>query len=153
MASVDISPLEAGAVLTIDLASLVANWRVLQTICGDAECGAVVKADAYGLGLAPVVAALYEAGCKTFFVGHVFEGRAVRALAPEAIIYVLNGLRFGNGHAYADHTLRPVLCSVPEMEDFGQFCATSGRRWPDGSRLKAALRSRYRPASLGARRL
>jgi len=37
-------------------------------VCGDAECGAVVKADAYGLGLNPVVKALYEAGCKTFFV-------------------------------------------------------------------------------------
>lgn len=149
MAPADISPREAGAILTIDLASLAANWRVLQTICGDAECGAVVKADAYGLGLAPVVAALYEAGCKTFFVGHVFEGRTVRALAPEATIYVLNGLRFGNGHVYADHALRPVLCSVPEMEDFGQFCATSGRRWPDGSKLKAALHLDIGPHLLG----
>lgn len=53
MSSAEISPLEAGAVLTIDLAALVANWRTLQTVCGDAECGAVVKADAYGLGLEP----------------------------------------------------------------------------------------------------
>lgn len=140
MASAEISPLEAGAVLTIDLAALVANWRTLQTVCGEAECGAVVKADAYGLGLEPVAKALREAGCRTFFVGHVFEGRRLRALTQDAIIYVLNGLRPGTAAAYADHALRPVLGSVPEMEDFGQFCATSGRRWPDGSRLKAALR-------------
>ncbi len=136
----EISPLEAGCVLTIDLAALVANWRTLQTVCGEAECGAVVKADAYGLGLEPVAKALHAAGCRTFFVGHVFEGRRLRALAPEADIYVMNGLRPGAASAYAHYALRPVLGSVPELEDFGQFCATSGRRWPDGSPLKAALR-------------
>jgi alanine racemase len=130
---------EAGTVLTIDLDALVANWRTLQTVCGEAECGAVVKADAYGLGLRPVVTALRAAGCKTFFVGHTFEGRDVRALAPDATIYVLNGFRPRTGHVFADHTLRPVLCSVPEMEDFGQFCATSGRHWPDGSKLKVGF--------------
>jgi len=135
----DILSHEAGTVLTVDLDALVANWRALQAVCGEAECGAVVKADAYGLGLEPVVTALLAGGCKTFFVGHVFEGRDVRALAPEATIYVLNGLRPRTGHIFADHALRPVLCSVPDMEDFGQFCATSGRRWPDGSKLKAGL--------------
>ncbi|WP_026606913.1 alanine racemase [Methylocapsa acidiphila] len=140
MPSVEISPLEAGCVLTVDLSALVANWRTLQTVCGEAECGAAVKADAYGLGLEPVAKALHDAGCRTFFVAHVFEGRTLRALAPDADIYVLDGLRPGAAAAYADHALRPVLGSVPEMEDFGQFCATSGRRWPDGSSLKAALR-------------
>jgi alanine racemase len=136
----DISLVEAGAVLTIDLAALVANWRTLQVVCGDAECGAVVKADAYGLGLEPVVKALYAAGCKTFFVGHVFEGRTVRALAPDAIIYALNGLRPGAAQIYADFDVRPVLCSVPEVEDWGQFCANSGRRRPDGRLPGTALR-------------
>jgi alanine racemase len=135
----DIRAYEAGTVLTVDLEALVANWRTLQTVCGEAECGAVVKADAYGLGLVRVAEALGSAGCKTFFVGHVFEGRDLRAVLPEATIYVLNGLRPRTGHIFADHDLRPVLCSVPDMEDFGQFCATSGRRSSDGSKLKAAL--------------
>jgi alanine racemase len=135
----EIHSYEAGTVLTVDLDALVANWRSLRMVCGEADCGAVVKADAYGLGVGPVVTALSAAGCKTFFVGHVFEGRDVRTLAPEATIHVLNGLRPRTGHIFADHALRPVLCSVPDMEDFGQFCATSGRRWPDGSKLKAGL--------------
>ena len=78
----EISPSEAGTILTVDLEAIVTNWQTLQMVCGDAECGAVVKADAYGLGLNPVVKALYEAGCKTFFVAHPFEGRATRAIAP-----------------------------------------------------------------------
>ena len=45
----------AGAVLTVDLAALVENWRRLKRKVGPAcDMGAVVKADAYGLGLAPV---------------------------------------------------------------------------------------------------
>jgi alanine racemase len=136
----DISPSEAGTILTIDLEAIVANWQTLRMVCGDAECGAVVKADAYGLGLNRVVKALYEAGCKTFFVAHAFEGRATRALAPAAAIYVLNGMRPNTAPLYADFNLIPVLCSVPEIEDFGQYCAVSKRRTAEGGLLPAAFR-------------
>jgi alanine racemase len=49
----DISLSEAGTTLTVDLEAIVANWQTLRMVCGDAECGAVVKADAYGLALKP----------------------------------------------------------------------------------------------------
>ncbi len=133
----EISPSEAGTILTVDLDAIVANWQTLRMVCGDAECSAVVKADAYGLGLKPVVKALYEGGCKTFFVAHPFEGRATRAIAPTATIYVLNGMRPDTAPLYADFNLIPVLCSVPEIEDFGQYCAVRRRDtaqyWPKSS--------------------
>ncbi|WP_051952473.1 alanine racemase [Methylocapsa aurea] len=136
----DVSCLEAGAILSIDLNALVENWRTLQAVCGAAECAAVVKADAYGIGLAPVVEALRDAGCKTFFVAHVFEGRRVRGLAPESVIYVLNGLLPGSAPAYAQDGLRPVLGSLPEIEEWLQFVALwGGARAPDGDALAAAL--------------
>jgi alanine racemase len=135
-----ISPREAGLILTIDLEAIVANWQTLRMVCGDAECGAVAKADAYGLGLAPVVKALHDAGCKTFFVAHPFEGRAARAIAPAAAIYVLNGMRPETAPLYADFNLIPVLCSVPEIEDYGQYCAVTQRRTAEGGLLPAALR-------------
>ncbi|HUI22013.1 MAG TPA: alanine racemase [Methylocella sp.] len=136
----EISPSEAGTILTVDLEAIVANWQTLQTVCGDAECGAVVKADAYGLGLNRVTRALYGAGCKTFFVAHPFEGRAARASAPLAAIYVLNGMPPNAAPLYADFNLIPVLCSVPEIEDFGQYCAVSKRRTKEGRLLPAAFR-------------
>lgn len=136
----EVSPSEAGTILTVDLAAIVANWQTLRMVCGDAACGAVVKADAYGLGLKPVVKALYEAGCKSFFVAHAFEGRATRAMAPDAAIYVLNGMRPDTAPLYADFDLAPVLCSVPEIEDWGQYCAVSQRRTASGGLLPAAFR-------------
>lgn len=134
----EVSMFEAGAILSIDLAALVANWRTLQAVCGAAECGAVVKADAYGLGLEPVIKALNVAGCKTYFVAHVFEGRRLRALAADAVIYVLNGLLPGAAPAYAQHKLRPVLGSVPEIEEWLQFAALFGGRAPGGGDALAA---------------
>ena len=46
------------------------------------ECAAVVKGNGYGCGLEPVTRTLSKAGCRTFFVADVAEGRRVRALAP-----------------------------------------------------------------------
>ena len=56
-----------------------------------AECAAVVKANAYGLGLEQVGAKLASAGCKAFFVADLAEARRLRPRAREAAIYVLNG--------------------------------------------------------------
>ncbi|MFO1157197.1 MAG: alanine racemase, partial [Rhodospirillales bacterium] len=74
----------AGAVLTIDLAAIVANWRLLAARAAPAECAAVVKADAYGLGMAQVAPALAAAGCRVFFVATLDEGIALRRLLQAA---------------------------------------------------------------------
>ena len=83
---------EAGGTLTVDLGALTANWRTLKERAGGAECSAVVKADAYGIGIEQAVPALSGAGCCTFFVAQLSEGVRVRAAAAEAAVYVLNGL-------------------------------------------------------------
>lgn len=114
---------EAGGVLSIDLAALVANWRALAGRVAPAGCAAVVKADGYGCGIEPVTAALAKAGCHTFFVANLPEARRVRAVAPSAIIYVLNGLLPGTGSAYADADARPVIGSMPEYDEWAGFCA------------------------------
>lgn len=101
--------------ITIDLAALVANWRDLAGRVPGAETGACVKADAYGHGIEPVVRALSAAGCRTFFVALVEEGVRVRAAAPEANIYVLNGYADGDTPALEKAQLRPVLGSRPEI--------------------------------------
>jgi len=76
---------------------------------GTAETGAVVKADAYGLGLEPVVRRLLREGCATFFVANVEEGAQTRALAPTARIYVFNGLMPGDEARHVHLNLSPVL--------------------------------------------
>src|ERR1700689_5025778 len=82
---------ETGGTLIIDLAAIEANWRTLAHQALTVECAAVVKANAYGLGLEPVTAGLTKAGCKTFFVADLAEARRVCIRAHDAAIYVLNG--------------------------------------------------------------
>lgn len=84
----------AQAVLTIDLAALQDNWRRLRDKVAPAACAAVIKADAYGIGLEKAARALSEAGCDTFFVAHLDEGlRLKSATDPHAVrAFVLNGL-------------------------------------------------------------
>lgn len=120
----------AGAVLTIDLAALADNWRKLAALASPAECAAVVKADAYGTGLEPAVQALARAGCRTFFVAQLSEARRARARAPEATIYVLNGLLPGAGPAYLEERLRPVLGSLPEIEEWSALSRAQGGALP-----------------------
>ena len=67
-------------VLTIDLGAVAANYRLLQSHLASAECAAVVKADAYGLGAARVAPALVRAGCASFFVATFDEGAGLRAI-------------------------------------------------------------------------
>src|ERR1700730_3450626 len=86
---------EAGGILTIDLAAIEANWKKLSSTTVPVECAAVVKADGYGCGLEQVTAKLAKAGCRTFFVADVAEGRRARAITRESTIYVLNGIMPG----------------------------------------------------------
>ena len=116
----------SAAVLTIDLRAVAANWRNLAALASPAECAGVVKADAYGLGLEPVSRALRDAGCRTFFVALPDEGRRLRALLPQAAIYVLNGLPPGRAADFAAADLRPVLGSPPEIADWAAHCRQTG---------------------------
>ena len=78
--------------LVIDIPAIQANWKALAARAGSARAGAVVKADAYGLGAARVAPALYQAGARDFFVALASEGRAIRPhLADDARIFVLSG--------------------------------------------------------------
>ncbi|HZW46279.1 MAG TPA: alanine racemase, partial [Microvirga sp.] len=119
----------AGGLLHIDLSALASNWRRLRDNAGGAEAAAVVKADAYGTGIEQAVPALAQAGCRTFFVAHLSEAIRVRAVAPDATVYVLNGLFPGTPPAYVQHDLRPVLGSFEEIEEWAAFCRSQGQKY------------------------
>ena len=104
--------------VTIDLGALQANYRTLAAMASKAETGAAIKADAYGLGLAPCATALWAAGCRSFFVARPLEGEELRAVLPEAAIYVLDGLYTGQADYYLQHRLIPSLISIEETREW-----------------------------------
>ena len=108
----------AAAILEIDLGGIVENWRLLSQQAAPARCAAVVKANAYGLGAAPVAQALAAAGCRMFFVATLDEGILLRQiLGPAPEIAILNGPMPGTAPEFVEHGLIPVL------NDPGQIAA------------------------------
>jgi len=120
-------PAHAGGVLEIDLAAIAENWRRLGArLAPPARAAAVVKADAYGLGMAQVAPALAKAGCTLFFVATLDEGLALRRMLPAVEIAVFNGLLPGTSGDFRQTRLVPVL------NDLGQIAA-----WRDAADTRA----------------
>jgi alanine racemase len=104
------------ATLAIDLDALARNYARLRAAAAPAECAAVVKAEAYGLGIAPVARRLIREGCARFFVATAAEAAELRALAPDVEIYVLEGARDGELDTLSAARATPVLCSLEQVE-------------------------------------
>ncbi len=105
------------ATLTIDTGAIAANWRALDARSARrVETGAVVKADAYGLGAARVARALATAGVRSFFVALAEEGAQLRAaLGPEPMIGVFSGHMAGDAALIGEHALMPMLNSPEQV--------------------------------------
>ncbi|TWB57913.1 alanine racemase [Rhizobium sp. ERR 922] len=117
--------------LTIDLAALCRNYEKLSTIVAPAQTAAVVKADSYGLGANQVSKALYERGCRHFFVAHFIEALRLRPqLRGDATIFVLNGLLPGNEAACADGGIVPVINSLDQLRQWSETARSLQRRLP-----------------------
>ncbi len=103
--------------LSIDLDAIAANWRALDKMSGDGvQTAAVVKADAYGLGLERVARALAATGARRFFVAVAEEGAALReALGPGPEISVFAGHMAGDTDMIHDLDLVPMLNSVEQL--------------------------------------
>ena len=101
--------------ITIDLAALAGNFARLRSAASSAEVAAVVKANAYGLGIGPVAAHLVAQGCQTFFVSTLAEGTELRRLQDSVRIFVLNELPADSVPLFVRHRLLPVLNTPDEV--------------------------------------
>lgn len=106
-------------IFNINLTRITENYHLLARLSQPAYAAGVVKDDAYGLGAAQISQALYAAGCRHFFVAHGSEGEIVRQVAPDAEIFVLQGIGADSQPSFARARLIPVICSL-EMLRFWQ---------------------------------
>jgi len=95
-----------------------------------ARCAAVVKANAYGIGVEMAAPALWRAGARTFFVALLDEGITLRQVLPEAEIGVLNGLMHGTEADYVGHDLVPVLNDLGQVQRWSDEAGRRAERLP-----------------------
>ncbi|CAH1653207.1 alanine racemase [Chelatococcus asaccharovorans] len=129
----------AEARLDVDLAAVRANFAEMRRRFTGRSVTAVVKSDAYGLGLEPVVASLLAAGCDTFWVDDLDEALRVRALAPAATVYTLLGLAGREPIAFRRAEVIPVLVSLAEMRAVAAFAAAAGIAVPVAIQIDTGL--------------
>lgn len=140
----------AGAILTVDLDAVRANYRLLRATGAGAVCAGVLKADAYGLGMAQVARALVLEGCSVFFTAHLDEGIRLRALVPPAsTIYVLHGAMPGHARACVEHGLVPVLNDPGQVAEWRALARSLGRALPAAIQVDTGMsRMGLAPADL-----
>ena len=102
--------------LTINLAAVAANYRLLRETAGGVAAASVVKADGYGLGAIPIAERLYQEGCRIFFVATLDEALALRPHIGDATLYVFGGLFGAKPEDFTAHNIRPVLNESAEIE-------------------------------------
>lgn len=110
--------------LTIDLQALRKNYQALDNLSSpECETAAVVKANAYGLGVKKIAPALYDQGARSFFVATLDEGVELRSLLPDVRIFILNGFWKAAGQEYLKHNLIPVLNAPEEITAYQQLAS------------------------------
>jgi alanine racemase len=102
--------------LTVDLGALAANYHTLRAAAGSSRCGAVVKADGYGLGAREVAARLATEGCTDFFVADAREATRLRPSIPGAALYVLTGATAATAAELAAVRAIPVLNHAAQLD-------------------------------------
>jgi len=112
-------------VAIVRLGAIRRNYRKLRELAQPAETAAVVKANAYGLGVEPVFSALEQEGCRTAFVATLAEAQAVRGFS-KAVIYVLDGLLPGTAPLFEEIGARPALSCLDEVSEWGAYAKARG---------------------------
>lgn len=129
----------ATGTITVDLGRIAANWKALAAKVGPARCGAVVKADAYGLGAARVIPTLARAGCTTFFIATPDEAELARKRAPDADIYALDGLVGNAAATFAHLGVIPVLSTLDDVVAWSALCRARGEKLPAAIHIDTGL--------------
>lgn len=118
-------------ILKINLKNLRHNYEVLKKACPNADVGAAVKADAYGLGVKEVAPVLIGSDCKHFFVANCDEGIELRSIiGGEANIYVFHGVFRNELEAFLEHGLIPILNHLEQIKIWQEYANTLKRKLP-----------------------
>ena len=106
--------------LKINLNTISLNYKKIQkNISKTSTVSAVLKSNAYGLGLSYIATKLIDIGCNSFFLNSIKETLHLRKICGNSDIYLLNGLININHNEIKevlDKNITPVINSLEELE-------------------------------------
>ena len=113
------------SILKISLDDIKYNWKLINT-ASNGKAAAVVKANAYGMGIIEVSKALLETGCNYFYVANIFEGLKLRKKIKSSniSIAVFEGYLEGNQKFYSENNLIPILNNLEQLKRLKNFSSS-----------------------------
>ncbi len=113
----------------ISIPQLLENFRIIREHVGpERAIMAIVKADAYGHGIAEVAPVLARAGVDWFGVTAADEGVQLRHLGLTQPILLLTGFWEGEQSALTDYDLVPGIYSEDQLATIEAWGARTGKR-------------------------
>lgn len=109
--------------LEIDSDALKSNWRCLNSLSGNANAAAVVKANAYGLGYSRVVPHLHDAGCRDFFTSYLSEAVdlvKIKQINPGNVAFLHGPLSSEEALWAKALGIKPVINTVLQAKIWGE---------------------------------
>ncbi len=128
------------SVFEVHTQAIVQNYKTLQSALPHATCGAVVKADAYGFGVATIAPLLENQGCQHFFVAHLEEGLFLRSVLKDPSIYVFSGLLPHTADLFIEHDLIPILNDFGMVQEWATEARKKGKKLPCGLHFDTGMR-------------
>jgi len=110
--------------LKVSLKNIKKNYRKLSSKLHlkNTMCSAVVKANAYGLGIEEITKALYEEGCRHFWVSNLTEALRVNVTCPESTICIFQGIKSKQElRVVAEYDLKPVITSLEQIAIINKY--------------------------------
>ncbi|MDP8925240.1 MAG: alanine racemase [Chloroflexota bacterium] len=129
--------------LDVDLDAVAANVAALRAHIGPATglC-AVVKAEAYGLGLVPVAKESLRAGAERVAVARVEEGVRLRVEGVTAPILLIAGFAAGEAEEIVRYRLTPTVVQSEDALALGRAAGRAGLQLPVHVKVDTGL-TRY----------
>lgn len=125
--------------LRVDLDAIRANHAELRGRYRGAVLAAVLKSDAYGMGIAPVAAALAQSGCRDFWVNDLEEAIRLRVAAPVSRVFCLTGLAGADLREFERVGAVPAIYTLAEIQECSRRAQREGRRVAAAIQLDTGL--------------
>lgn len=116
----------------IDVGAVVHNYQLFQQKVSKTNtiCAAVLKGNVHGAKMELIAPALYETGCRHFFIEELCEGIQLRKILPyrDATIFAMAGLLDGEEAYFARYRVTPCLNCLEQIQRWNAYCKAHGRK-------------------------
>jgi len=116
----------------VDVGAVVHNYNLFRKKVENTNtlCAAVLKADVHGAKMELIAPALYEAGCRHFFIEELCEGIQLRKILPyqDATVFAMAGLLPGEEAYFSRYGVTPCLNCLEQIRRWNEYCKTHGRQ-------------------------